>query len=74
LQSLQGYYSVSHQQGRIGLEKTKGGIGIEGHTFPTNMVASSFPRGKFSLLTFDRAREAKVVDSEGKYHLLNTRR
>jgi hypothetical protein len=27
------------------------------------MVASSFPRGKFKVLTSERAKEAKVVDS-----------
>jgi len=28
------------------------------------MVASSFPRGKFKVLTSDRAKETKAVDSE----------
>jgi len=51
-------------KGRIGLEKPKGGMGIEGHPYPTNMVASSFPRGKFRVLTSDRVRETKVVDSK----------
>jgi hypothetical protein len=50
-------------KGRIGLEKTKSGMGIEGHPFPMNMVDSSFPRGKFRVLTSDRAKEAKTMDS-----------
>ena len=50
-------------KGKIGLEKTKGGVGIEGHPFPANMVSSSFPKGKFKVLTSKRAKETKVVDS-----------
>ena len=50
-------------KGKIGLEKAKGGMGIEGHPFPANMVSSSFPKGKFKVLTSERAKEAKVVDS-----------
>ena len=34
-------------KGKIGMEKAKGGMGIKGHPFPANMVASSFPKGKF---------------------------
>ena len=49
-------------KGKIGLEKAKGGMGIEGHSFPANMVSSSFPRGNFRVLTSERAKEAKVVD------------
>jgi len=37
-------------------------MGIEGHPFLANMVASSFPKGKFKVLTSERAKEAKVVD------------
>ena len=39
-------------KGKIGLEKAKGGMGIEDHPFPANMVASSLPKGKFKVLTF----------------------
>jgi len=39
-------------------------MGIEGHPFPTNTVASSFQRGKFKVLTSNRAREARIVYSE----------
>jgi hypothetical protein len=46
-------------KGKIRLEKAKSGMGIEGHPFPANMVASSFPRGKFKVLTSERAKEAK---------------
>jgi hypothetical protein len=49
-------------KGRIELEKTKGGMGIEGHPFLRNMVASSFPKGKFKVLNFDRAKESKTAD------------
>jgi len=38
-------------------------MGIEGHPFPANMVSSSFPRGNFRILTSERAKEAKAVDS-----------
>ena len=38
-------------------------MGIEGHPFPANMVASSFAGGNFRVLTFERAKEAKAVDS-----------
>jgi len=37
-------------------------MGIEGHPFPIIMVSSS-PRGKFKVLTSERAKEAKAVDS-----------
>jgi hypothetical protein len=50
-------------KGNIGLEKAKGGMGIEGHPFPINMVSSSFPKGKFMVLTSESAKEAKAVDS-----------
>ena len=50
-------------KGKIGLENVKGGMGIEGHPFPANMVASSFPKGKFKVLTSERAKEATAVDS-----------
>ena len=50
-------------KGKIGQEKGKGGMGIEGHPFLANMVASSFPRGKFKVLTSESAKEAKAVDS-----------
>ena len=39
-------------------------MGIEGHPFPANTVASSFQRGKFKVLTSNRAREARIVYSE----------
>jgi hypothetical protein len=42
-------------KGKIRLEKAKGGMGIEGHPFPANMVSSSFPKGKFKVLTSERA-------------------
>jgi hypothetical protein len=49
----------------IGLEKKKGcSMGIEGHPFPTNMVAPSFPRGNFKVLTSERAKKAGTIDSE----------
>jgi len=51
------------KKGKIGLEKAKGGIGIEGHPFLVNMVASSFPKGKFKVLTSKSVREARAVDS-----------
>ena len=38
-------------------------MGIEGHPFLVNMLASSLPKGKFKVLTSERAREAKAVDS-----------
>jgi len=38
-------------------------MGVEGHPFPANMVASSFLKAKFKVLTSKRAKEAKVVDS-----------
>jgi len=50
-------------KGKIGLEKAKGGMGIEGHPFPTNIVSSSFTKGKFKVLTSERAKETKAVDS-----------
>jgi len=50
-------------KGKIGLEKAKSGMGIEGHPFLTNMVAPSFPKGKFKVLTSERAKESKAVDS-----------
>ena len=50
-------------KGKIGLEKAKGGLGIEGHPFPANMVSSSFPKGKFKVLTYERAKETKAVVS-----------
>jgi len=50
-------------KGKIGLEKAKGGMGLEGHSFPANMVASSFSKGKFKVLTSERSKEAKAVDS-----------
>jgi hypothetical protein len=37
-------------------------MGIEGHPFPANMV-TSFSKGKFKMLTSERAKEAKAVDS-----------
>jgi hypothetical protein len=43
-------------KGKIRLEKAKSGMGIEGHHFPTNKVASSFPKGKFRVLTSERAK------------------
>jgi len=46
------------------LEKNKGNMGIEGHPFPMNMVASSFPKGNFKVLTSVRAKKAGTVDSE----------
>jgi hypothetical protein len=53
------------EKGRIGLEKKKGSsMGIEGHPFPTNMVAPSFPQGNFKVLTSERAKKAGTVDSE----------
>jgi len=60
---FRGIIQQAIKKGKIGLEKAKGGMGIEGHPFPTNMVSSSFPRGKFRVLTFERAKEAKSVDS-----------
>jgi hypothetical protein len=38
-------------------------MGVEGHPFPANMVVSSFPKGKFKVLTSEKAKETKVVDS-----------
>ena len=38
-------------------------MGIEGHPFLANMVSSSFPKGKFKVLTYERAKETKAVDS-----------
>jgi hypothetical protein len=53
------------EKGRIGLEKKKGSsMGIEGHPFPTNMVAPSFPQGNFKVLTSERAKKDRTVDSE----------
>jgi len=42
-------------KGKIWLEKAKGDVGIVSHPFPTNMVACSFPKGKFKMLTSKRA-------------------
>jgi len=50
-------------KGKIGLEKDKSGMGIEGHPFLVNTVASSILNGKFKVLTSKRAKEAKAVDS-----------
>jgi len=49
-------------KGKIGMEKAKGGMGIEVHPFPANMVSSSFSKGKFKVLTSKRAKETKAVD------------
>jgi hypothetical protein len=38
-------------------------MGIEGHPFLANMVASSFLKGKFKVLTSKRAKEARAMDS-----------
>jgi hypothetical protein len=51
-------------KGRIGVEKNKGDMNIEGHPFPMNMIASSFSKGKFKVLTSKRARKAGTIDSE----------
>ena len=42
---------------------TKERLGIEGYLLPANMVSSSFPKGKFKVLTFEKVKEAKAVDS-----------
>jgi hypothetical protein len=53
------------EKGRIGLEKKKGSsMGIEGHPIPTNMVVPSFPQGIFKVLTLERAKKARTIDSE----------
>jgi hypothetical protein len=53
------------EKGRIGLERKKGSsMGIEGHPFPTNMVPPSFSQGNFKVLTSERAKKARTVDSE----------
>jgi hypothetical protein len=46
------------------VEKNKGDMNIEGHPFPMNMIASSLSKGKFKVLTSERARKAGTVDSE----------
>ena len=51
------------EKGRIGLEKKKGSMGIEGHPFPTNMATLSFQKGSFKVLTLDRARKDRTIDS-----------
>ena len=38
-------------------------MGIEGHPLPANIVASYFPKGKFKVITSERANETKAVDS-----------
>jgi hypothetical protein len=38
-------------------------MAIEGHPFLANMVASTFPKGKFKVLISERAKEARAVDS-----------
>jgi hypothetical protein len=54
------------EQGRIGLEKNKKTMDIEGHTFPQNMVAVALPKGKTKVLTSNNAREVGTVDLESQ--------
>jgi hypothetical protein len=54
------------EQGRIGLEKNKKTMDIEGHPFPQNMVAVALPKGKTKVLTSNNAREVGIVDLESQ--------
>jgi hypothetical protein len=67
------------EQGRIGPEKNKKTIDIEGHPFPQNMVAAALPIGKTKVLTLDKARKAWTIDLESQmraeeYHEVKRRR
>jgi hypothetical protein len=67
------------EQGRIGLEKNKKTMDIEGHPFPQIMVAAALPKGKAKVLTSNKAREVGTVDPESQmtaeeYHEVKIRR
>ena len=61
-------------KGKIGLEKAKGGMGIEGHPFLANMVSSSFQKGSSRYLPLRELRKLKQWTLQDRYQLFNIRR